>query len=159
MSRAAVLTPKGRRSGPDERIPRALIVAVAAFLVVVLTLVAIARLTGAPPQAMPPVSAVHSDRMLAMERTADGGMIVHDATTGALIVELSPQRAGFIGGVWRVVLFERRKTGADPAAPLRLVRWEDGRLSLLETTSDWRMELIGFGATNLEAFARLMHPA
>jgi putative photosynthetic complex assembly protein len=39
---------------------------------------------------------------------------------------------------------------------VRLIRFEDGRIALKDDLTGWRAELIGFGADNTAAFARLL---
>jgi len=46
--------------------------------------------------------------------------------------------------------------GMEGSDPIRLVRYSDGRLSLRDDFTDFRAELLGFGADNERAFARLL---
>lgn len=140
-----------------EKIPAALVKAIGALLVLVLALVTAMRVMGIQPASTPPVAGIAQEQVVRIVSRSDGGVIVSDAATGAVIADLPIMEGGFVAGVWRAVLFDRgRNTGADLDAPLRIVRWDDGRLSLIDPQSDWRMELWGFGETNYEAFAALM---
>jgi putative photosynthetic complex assembly protein len=88
----------------------------------------------------------------------EGGVRVTDSETGAVIADMPMDEAGFIAGVDRALRRERAKTGADPVGPVRLVRWIDGRMSVIDPASGWQIELMGFGRDNLKAFARLLEP-
>ncbi|MGB0497139.1 MAG: photosynthetic complex assembly protein PuhC [Rubricella sp.] len=143
-----------------EKIPKALVIGIATLCLSVLALVTVARLVGMEPSAMPPTGAVAAERYLILAGTETGGMIVTDAETGEIVADLDPTQAGFIGGVERALDHARGVNGDIPSeTPVRLVRWDTGRLTLIDPESGWRMELIGFGETNYRAFAALMPPA
>ncbi len=78
------------------------------------------------------------------------------AADGTLIAELTPQEGGFVSGVYRVILRERTKHGVAPDAPLALRRRDTGRLEIHDPTTGWSADLMGFGADNAKAFARLL---
>jgi hypothetical protein len=44
----------------------------------------------------------------------------------------------------------------DTQAPLRLVRRENGHVAILDDTTGWSIELIGYGQDNVAAFAKLI---
>jgi putative photosynthetic complex assembly protein len=64
--------------------------------------------------------------------------------------------AGFISGVHRALTRERMLAKVEGNPPVRIVRFADGRLGLRDPATGWRVELIGFGDTNREAFAALL---
>ena len=66
---------------------------------------------------------------------------------------------GFIAGVTRAMARERIKYDVAADAPVRIVRFADGRLGLRDDFSGWRVELLGFGADNTAAFDRLLNAA
>lgn len=138
-----------------EMIPRVLLRAMAALVLSCLALVTYARLTDRPLEALPPDGPVAAERIIHIDAGTDGAARVL-ARDGTLIADLGPTEGGFVGGVWRAVLHERGKIGADPSAPVRLVRFEAGGLALKDDVTGWRAELIGFGADNAAAFARLL---
>lgn len=140
---------------PDH-VPPVVLRATAVLVVGAVLAIATARLTGVPPAALPPVAAPAVERALVIVRDTAGGVRVTDAGTGVLVADLDPLAAGFIAGVDRALARERMKHGLDGDLPVRVVRWEDGRLSLIDPATGWRAELQGFGPDNLEAFARLL---
>ena len=139
-----------------RQVPPVLLRGAAILVIGAIVLIGAARLTGVPPAALPPLSAPAVERSIAIVRDGAGGVRVSDAATGRLIAALDMESAGFIGGVDRALARERMKHGLDPALPVRLVRWQDGRLSLLDPATGWRAELVGFGPDNQKAFARLL---
>ena len=113
-------------------------------------------ITGQPPAAKYPDDlAVVQERALVLIPRADGGIRVEDAD-GALRAELGPEAVGFVGGLQRALARVRMLADVPADAPVRLVRWADGRLTLIDPATGWRAELLGFGRDNTEAFARLL---
>ncbi|SIO50188.1 putative photosynthetic complex assembly protein [Rhodovulum sp. ES.010] len=144
-----------QRQDPDK-IPPVLIKAMFALVLFSLAVVTYARITDKPLAAMPDATApVAAERMIVLEGSMTGAATVYD-TEGNVIHEFDSEQGGFIAGVWRVLQRERGKIDAPADAPVRLVRYEGGRLSLYDDLTGWRAELIGFGADNAAAFARLL---
>ncbi|MGC9418938.1 MAG: photosynthetic complex assembly protein PuhC [Rhodovulum sp.] len=139
-----------------EKIPTILIRAMFGLALFSLVLVAFARLTEQPLSAVPDASEpIAVERQIVIEGSNSGRATVYD-TDGNVIREYGPMEGGFISGIWRVLRLERGKIDAPMDAPVRLVRYESGRLSLYDDLTGWRAELIGFGADNAAAFARLL---
>lgn len=141
-----------------EMVPVVLVRAMFILCVCVLIIVSYARLTDRPLSAMPPTV---EDVPVVMERSIrifgelNGSARVLDAD-GNLIANFTPEEGGFVAGVYRVLERERGAVGAMASDPIRLVRFADGRVSLRDTYTDFRAELVGFGADNEAAFARLL---
>lgn len=138
-----------------EKIPRILLRAIALLLFTVLVLVSFARITGMEPAAMPPDVPVTTERTLIIFGDQEGNARILDQY-GTQIADLTPEQGGFISGVWRSMARIRNQSGIDPNAPVRLVKFADGRLGLRDDLTGWRVELIGFGRDNTAAFARLL---
>ncbi len=153
----AVMTPHERlRQRDREMIPKTLLRAMLALVVASLVIVTYARVTDRPLEALPPTDmAVARERVILLHGDMSGAARVLDLD-GTVIADLDPTRGGFIAGVWRVLQRERTKHRVALDAPVRLVLWEDGRLSILDDTTGWRAELTGFGGGNLAAFQRLL---
>ena len=140
-----------------ELVPRVLIRAVLALLLIVLSLVTIATLTDRPLESTPPQTAIVAERAIYLSGTAAGAALVLDAN-GSVLADFPADKGGFVAGIERVIARERAKSGADAAAPVLLRLREGNRLSLYDPTTDWSAELMGFGADNLRTFARLLEP-
>ena len=138
-----------------EKIPMMLIRAMFGLVMIVLLLVTFARVTDRPLEATPKDGPIAQERIIHIFGTMAGAAKVLDAN-GTLIADLDHTKGGFIAGIWRSLNHERAKIDADPKAPVRLVRFEDGRLALFDDTTGFRIELIGFGADNTAAFVRLL---
>jgi putative photosynthetic complex assembly protein len=152
-----VMSPEDRlRQRDREMIPRTLLRAMFALVVASLVIVTFARLTDRPLEATPPAGmAIARERSLILQGDMSGAARVF-LPDGTLVADLDPTKGGFVSGIWRVLQRERSKGRVALDAPVRLVLWEDGRLSILDDTTGWRAELTGFGADNLAAFQRLL---
>jgi putative photosynthetic complex assembly protein len=141
---------------PIKRVPDMLLRGAAIMVVFSLAIVTFARVTGMEPAAMPPADvAVVQERLIQIIGTADGGATVVDAE-GTTLAELDATKAGFIGGVARSLGRERMLHKVADNPPVLLTRYADGRLGLRDPATGWRVELIGFGETNRDAFAALL---
>lgn len=138
-----------------EMIPKALLRGMLALVLVCLAIVTWARVTDRPLEAKPADGPIAQERMIAVIADTTGAARVFD-TDGRLVVDLPPNKGGFIAGVWRSLAFVRGRSGIDADAPARLIRFQDGRLALKDDLSGWRVEFIGFGQDNAAAFARLL---
>lgn len=142
---------------PDELVPRVLVRALLALVLVILSLVSVATLTGRPLESTPPDTPVIAERAIFLSGNAAGAARVLDAN-GSVLADFPSDKGGFVAGIDRVLQRERGKIGADHSAPV-LLRLRDGnRLSLYDPVTDWSAELMGFGADNLRTFARLLEP-
>lgn len=141
-----------------EMVPRILVRAMFTLCLSVLVIVAYARLTDRPLEAMPPSEAqvpVVAEKMIRIYGAMNGSARVMDLD-GNVILTLSETEGGFVAGIYRVLERRRNAVGASGSDPIRLVRYADGRLSLRDDLTDFRAELVGFGADNERVFARIM---
>jgi len=138
-----------------EMVPKVLLQAMFGLVLAVLAMVTYATVTDRPLEAIPADGPVAQERVIHIAGTMAGAAKVLDAN-GTLIADLGPTEGGFIAGVWRSLNHERSKLGADLAGPVRLVQFEDGRLALFDDSTNFRIELVGFGADNTAAFLRLL---
>ena len=141
-----------------EMVPTILVRAMFILCLCVLLIVTYARLTDRPLEATPPpVSEVPAvqERVIRLYGQMDGSARVLD-THGNVIASLSPEEGGFVAGIYRVLERERGAVGLSASEPIRLVRFSDGRIGLRDDYTDFRAELVGFGADNEAVFARLL---
>jgi putative photosynthetic complex assembly protein len=130
---------------------------IGALVAVSLIGVGLVRLSGYEPNAPRPGVAL-SERELRFEDRIDGSVAVLDARTGQTATTLSPGTNAFIRATLRGLAQDRMRRDLGPDAPFRLTQWADGRLSLSDPATGRQVELIAFGTTNAQAFARLLHP-
>lgn len=95
-------------------------------------------------------------RDLRFEDVSGGSILIKDASDGRVIDEIVPGNDGFVRMVMRLLARERISAGIGQAMPFTLTRWDNGRLTIADPATGHQMELIGFGATNVEAFAKLL---
>lgn len=138
-----------------DMIPRVMIWAVGALMLSVLAIATFARVTDRPLEATPPPGTVERTRDVVLSGDMSGAAQVR-APDGTLIADLSAEDGGFVSGVWRVIERERTKHGADMGAPVTLNWMSTGRLSITDPETGWSADLMGFGADNARAFARLL---
>jgi putative photosynthetic complex assembly protein len=153
MSNEQIMTdqvPSGPRNGI---LPRGILVGAGVLVCASLLIVGVARVTGYSPQ-KPAPSAVVTSRDLRFEDRPDGAVLVYSGA--ALVDTIEPGTNGFVRGVLRGLVRERRadKIGAEP--PFRLTRWADGRLSLDDPSTGRHVDLEVFGPTNAGAFADIL---
>jgi putative photosynthetic complex assembly protein len=58
--------------------------------------------------------------------------------------------------VHRALVRERMLAKVEGNPPVRIVRFADGRLGLRDPFTGWRVELMGFGDSNRDAFLALL---
>lgn len=140
----------------NQPFPRSALIGAATLVGVALLTAATARIGGIGVTRMPESVPVAS-RDLRFQDRLDGAVAVLDARAGDREVHvLAPGTNGFVRGVLRGLVRERKRRDIGAEAPFRLIRWADGRLSLDDPVTQRRIELGSFGPTNAEAFAQLM---
>lgn len=150
MSLAAQMKHRDR-----EMVPRVLVRAMFALMGGALLLTALAVLSDRPLEGTLSESPVAAERLVVLAGSREGDARVLD-TGGAVLARASDDRMGFVGVIWRSLERKRMLAGADMAAPVRLVRREDGHVTILDPETGWSVPLIGYGADNVAAFARLL---
>jgi putative photosynthetic complex assembly protein len=131
--------------------PRAVVRTLAAVMVVSLAAVAWARYTGLNPRE--PDAATVAVRQLAFTDAPHGAILVVDAGTQTTIATLQGEQ-GFVRGVVRSLMRERKRRGLPLEAPLQLLARADGRLTLQDPLTTHRIDLEAFGTDNVAVFAR-----
>ncbi|GAB5447254.1 photosynthetic complex assembly protein PuhC [Gymnodinialimonas sp.] len=158
--RAYIRTPAEKKLvvRDKEMVPTVLVRAMFILCVCVLIIVSYARLTDRPLSAQPPtveeVPIIH-ERTVQIYAEMNGSARVM-GLDGTVIANFAPDEGGFVAGVYRVLERERGAVGAMASDPIRVVRFADGRIGLRDPLTDFRAELVGFGADNEAAFARLL---
>lgn len=144
-----------RQPANNDKVPKGFIIAAGVMVAGALLLVSIARLTGyRPPQ--PPVSAIVEQRDFRFVDRADGAVLVYDVSDGHLTYTVLPSTEGFVRGVLRGLVRERRADHIGAQPPFRLTHWADGRLSLDDPSTGRHVDLEVFGPTNAAAFAAIL---
>lgn len=133
-----------------ELVSRRALLTIGVTLASVLAGVALVQLTGHGPKRRE--GQVLSTRALRFEDLPDGGILVLDHASGQRLAVMTGEQ-GFLRGVLRSLMRERRRSGRDLRAPLELMARPEGRLTLADPSTGQRIELESFGPSNLAVFA------
>lgn len=139
----------------DSTLPRGALLSAIALVLFALTAVTTVRLTGVGGTRMT-LPAVAESRDLQFEDGKDGAVLVFDANDRKLVDSLAPGTNGFVRVVLRGLARERRLNDIGQQPPFRLSRFENGQMTLLDTSTNKQIDLAAFGSSNAEAFTRLM---
>jgi putative photosynthetic complex assembly protein len=143
------------RATGNDAIPRNLIVAAGALILLSLAAVAAVRLLGLDIHS--PDSPAAQTRALRFLDGPDGSIAVYDVQTGTMIREIRGE-SGFVRGTLRALARERKMRSLAPEEPFLLIARTDGRLTLEDPATGKRVDLESFGPTNAAEFARLLDP-
>jgi putative photosynthetic complex assembly protein len=135
--------------------PRAALIGAAVLITLTIGMAALGHLADVGTTRMP-ASVVVEQRQMQFEDQSDGGIAVYDTRAHQRIALLAPGTNGFLRGVLRGLVRERRRADIGAEAPFTLTRWADGRLSLTDPATDRQINLEVFGPTNVSAFAQLL---
>jgi len=83
-----------------------------------------------------------------------GAVIVKDARNQTEIASFEGEQ-GFLRSTLRALVRERKRQGIGPDAPMKLLGRADGRLTLLDPSTQQRIDLEAFGPSNVAVFAGL----
>jgi putative photosynthetic complex assembly protein len=142
-------------STPGKQLPRAALLGAGSLVVGSLLLVGLARLTSYSP-AQPDASSIVERKDLRFEDRSDGAVLIYSSPHDELVDTLPPGTNGFVRGVLRGLVRERRADRIGAAPPFRLTRWADGRLSLDDPSTGRHVDLEVFGPANAGAFADIL---
>ncbi|MDT8857894.1 photosynthetic complex assembly protein PuhC [Paracoccaceae bacterium Fryx2] len=139
---------------PDkEMVPVVLLRAMFALALLSLAIVGFSVATGREPVGQPKAADVVQERLIVLKGGGAQAVTVL-AADGTVIADLA--HGGFITVVQNGLQRARLTKGVDQSLPVRLVRFANGRLALLDPETGWSAELYAFGGDNKAAFERLM---
>ena len=138
-----------------DMVPAVLVKAMFALMLGATALVGYARLTDRPLTAVAPESAIVAERAITLVGSRSDGVQVFGAD-GAKLAHSNDEKSGFIDVIWLSVNRERVVQDLPSDAPVRLVRRANGHVAVLDDTTGWKIELIGYGQDNAAALAKLI---
>jgi putative photosynthetic complex assembly protein len=144
-----------RLSRPAERFPRIPLLSAIALLAFAVAAVLFGRVTDIGT-VRTPVTYPEAVRDVSFDVHADDSITVRDGATGAIIELIAPDKDGFIHGTLRGIGRDRKLRSIPADAPYRIIRWDDGRLTLSDPATGLRVQLDPFGPANSGAFARFL---
>ncbi|MBK5910795.1 hypothetical protein CCR85_04715 [Rhodothalassium salexigens] len=148
--------PMSETEGP-ERFPKSMLYAAGLMIALSLALATWSRVTG-KGDVPPPDADLVMERSLLFSDHSDGSVRVHDADTGELVEVMAAGTNGFVRSLMRGLARKRQAEGIGSDAPFKLILWDDGRLSLVDPSTDEHVFLNAFGRDNVDAFATLLPP-
>ncbi len=146
----------------DPTVPKPALIGVAVLLAATMALTGAVSLGLLPQSANPSASraaqniGAAQERMLYFADQTDGTVLISDASTGQSLKTIGFGEGGFVRATMRRLVKARRATGIGSAQPFKLVRWENGALSLMDPATGKQAEIYGYGADHVRAFAELL---
>jgi len=138
-----------------EPFPRGPLIAAGVLVAASIALAALGSVARIGRTELPPGTPVASYDMR-FTAQPDGTLQVTTPDGRALAV-LPVGKDGFIRGVLHSIDRERRRASAPADAPLRVTRFTDGRIALIDPATGQRFDIDVFGPTNAGSFARLWY--
>ena len=142
------------RHAPDkDMIPKTLLRAMLLLTVTSLAIVTAAVVSGRDTVGQPKASEPVASREIVLQGGGAKAVTVLDAD-GTVLADLD--HGGFITVVQNGLARERLKNRLAATLPVEIVRYANGRLTLIDPSTGWSVELGNFGADNTAAFERLL---
>jgi putative photosynthetic complex assembly protein len=135
--------------------PRGVLIGAALLIGFVIISAALVRITGVGGTETP-VPPIVESRELVFIDLGDGTTSVRIADGGGQVAELQTAVDGFVLGVMRGMVRERKAYDASLDAPYLLSLREGGVLLFEDPLTGRRIDLRAFGHTNTDSFARLL---
>ena len=134
--------------------PRGVLFGAAALLAFVLFATLYGRSSDVGAVHMPTVQAYQTLQLHFADQD-DGGIVISDASNGAVVTTIAPGTNGFLRSTMRGFAHARARSAIGPEPPFTLTRWSDGTLSLTDDKTGRRVDLDAFGPNQSDVFARL----
>lgn len=153
MPQHPVLTQISGANREREMIPRTLLRGMLALALASLAIATYSSVTGRPHAGVPVGGKIVAERDLILEGVNAQAVVVRD-TDGKVLLDLP--HGGFITVVQSGMERARRVARVPGNPPMRVVRYDNGRLVAEDPATGWSAELYAFGQDNKAAFERLL---
>ncbi|HEV7233001.1 MAG TPA: photosynthetic complex assembly protein PuhC [Sphingorhabdus sp.] len=146
----------------DEVIPPAVIKAAGALVLATMALTGAVTLGWLPQSGNPEASRAAANVVAVEERELrfadrpDGAVVISDAGSGETVKIIAFGEGGFVRATLRRMAKARAAKGIGQEPSFKLVRWENGALSLTDPQTGREAEIHGFGADHSRAFAEML---
>lgn len=148
---------RARYRRPDhELVPRRAVQGMLALMLGTVALVSYAQITGRTNTGMLIEADIAAERSVMITGDRVSGVYVVTDADGTPIASSADDKAGFIGVVGLVLNRDRLTNGIDGNPPVRILRRVNGNIAIVDDETGKVIELIGYGADNVAAFARLV---
>lgn len=142
-----------RPSPEREMIPRTLLWAMLALALSALAITSFAVLTDRQPVGQPAPGKVVAEREIILEGRSAQAVTIYDAE-GTLIADMD--HGGFITVIQNAIQRARTVARVTGNPPIRIVKYDNGRLVAEDPASGASIELYAFGSDNKAAVERLL---
>lgn len=139
----------------QEVIHRRAVQGMIAIVILTVILAAVTQFTGGGARYAPEGVPVATAELL-FEDGERGLVTVHNAATGAHLIEYGENEGVFVRAIMRTVARQRRMRGMGRETPVQLAHFADGQLWLIDPASGVDLYLNAFGPDNLAAFIEIM---
>lgn len=145
--------PAMSRPVSKDHFPQWVLYCAAGIIAFSLISVGLIRITGNGPDQIAAAPTVQ--RSLVFQDQKDGGVRVVDGLTGKTLTVLQGEQ-GFVRGTLRALTRERYSRGIGSELPFDVVARVDGRVTLIDPSTNYKIDLESFGPTNVAEFARFL---
>ena len=142
-----------RPSTEREMIPRTLLWSMFALALSALAITSFAVLTDRPPVGQPAPGKVVAERAIILEGRSAQAVTIYDAE-GQLIADMD--HGGFVTVIQNAIQRARTVARIQGNPPIRIVKYDNGRLVAEDPASGASIELYAFGNDNKAAVERLL---
>jgi putative photosynthetic complex assembly protein len=153
MPQHPVLTQISGADREREMIPRTLLLGMLALALASLAIATFSALTDRPHVGVPAAGKVIEARELILEGVSAQAVVVRDID-GTVLLDLP--HGGFITVIQSGMERARQVARVPGNPPMRVVRYDNGRLVAEDPATGWSAELYAFGQDNKAAFERLL---
>lgn len=138
-----------------DMVPAVLVKAMFGLMIGAVALVGYANWTDRPVTSVAPASDIVRELSITLDGNRSDGVQVL-GPDGTKLAHSNDDMAGFIDVIWLSVNRERIVQDVPSGAPVRVVKRQNGQVAVIDDTTGWKIELIGYGQDNVAAFARLI---
>ncbi|SHH19202.1 putative photosynthetic complex assembly protein [Cognatiyoonia sediminum] len=143
------------RHRDKEMVPTLLVKAMFGLMLATTGIVAYAQWSGTPDVGVLEAAPIEKSREIVLIGDRSGVYTAQELD-GTVLAVSSDSKAGFLGVMGRVVDRERMLQDRSSDAPITVVRRTNGNTAILDETTGMAVELIGYGADNVAAFAQFL---
>lgn len=121
------------------------------FLVLLITFVAVFRISDLRPFTISEQINVKVEREIALEIGEEGETLILDEA-GNVLLSYSKEQENFVSTVTKVLERDRKKNGISENSNVVLRLSQDNRLSIFDPQTEREIDLAGFGSANIQVF-------
>ena len=126
------------------------------FLVLLITFVAVFRISDLRPFTISEQINVKVEREIALEIGEEGETLILDEA-GNVLLSYSKEQENFVSTVTKVLERDRKKNGISENSNVVLRLSQDNRLSIYDPQTEREIDLAGFGQSNIQVFYEILN--